>query len=55
MIMILIVIVMIVIAGWAFNIGTFARLIAGKLGAKPENLQKVINNIAYFLYVYNVL
>jgi ribosome assembly protein 1 len=28
--------------GWAFTIASFAKLIAGKIGAKPENLQRVL-------------
>lgn len=28
--------------GWAFRVDTFAKLIASKMGAKPENLQKVL-------------
>lgn len=28
--------------GWAFRIDTFAKLIASKMGAKPESLQKVL-------------
>eukprot|EP00442_Polarella_glacialis_P001055 CAMPEP_0115116006 /NCGR_PEP_ID=MMETSP0227-20121206/43027_1 /TAXON_ID=89957 /ORGANISM="Polarella glacialis, Strain CCMP 1383" /LENGTH=1060 /DNA_ID=CAMNT_0002516779 /DNA_START=121 /DNA_END=3300 /DNA_ORIENTATION=- len=28
--------------GWAFQVGTFARVIAGKMGARPEILQKVL-------------